>query len=127
MSANVEKRSDAPEVPTSKMKERRNELKELSAPLKELVAEGIHPTINDALIVEVYKVAGQTLKTLRQWNKDGYRVKKGEKALMLWSKPVEKLKQPEDQTNTTPEDEDQPKLFGIALMFTERQVQPFNN
>lgn len=125
MNAKVEKESEQASPQPSKMRERRNELKELSAPLKELVAEGVHPTINDALITEVYKVRGQELKTLRQWNKDGYRVKKGEKALMLWSKPVEKLKDPE--ATEAPEDENEPKLFGIALMFTEKQVQPFKN
>lgn len=103
---------------TRKTNPRREELKELSAGLKELVKIGEVPTINEGL-KEIYKTNGHDeLKTLRQWNKDGKRVIKGEKALLLWGSP-RKI----DLKKASKEEEaDKMDFYPICYVFSNKQV-----
>ena len=72
---------------TNKIYEKRAELKALSQPLRNLLKEGVIKSINEGL-KDIYTQSGHTvLNTLQQWNMLGKRVKKGEKALLLWSQP----------------------------------------
>ncbi len=102
----------------SKIQEKRNELKALSKPIKELVKIGAVTTINEGL-KQVYALQGHTeINTLRQWNKKGYSVKKGAKALLLWAEPrkIEKKKQSESEA-------DEMEFFPICFVFSNLQVQ----
>ncbi len=103
---------------------KREELKALSAPLKELKECGEIESINEGL-VSIYANQGHTtLKTLRQWNNEGLRVKKGEKALLLWGRPTasqnKELK--EQQENDTQEKTDVLDFYPICFVFSNLQV-----
>ncbi len=98
---------------TQTIKETREQLKGLSNIAKEKRIEGTHPTINSVL-VEMYAQDGAgELHSLDEWNRRGYLVKKGEKALLLWGKPKTK-------TNETGEY----SYFPVAYVFSEHQVEP---
>lgn len=103
---------------TRKTNPRREEIKGLSAGLKELVKMGEIPSINEGL-KEIYKASGhEELKTLRQWNRDGKRVIKGEKALLLWASPrkIDFKKASQD------EEADKLDFFPICYVFSNKQV-----
>lgn len=95
-------------------------LKTLSATAKTLVQEGIADSINEALI-EIYKTdgKGEIFKPFNTWLAEGFRVKKGEKALFLWGK--KRTGKPQDQ------EEGEYKFFPIAYVFSDLQVEPLEN
>jgi hypothetical protein len=63
------------------------------------------------------------LKTLYQWNEAGKRVKKGEKALMLWARPKKiPIPNQSEQTETT-DTKDEMDFFPICFVFSNLQVQ----
>ena len=97
---------------------KREELKKISAPLKALLKDGAITTINEGL-KEIYKASGHDeLKTLRQWNRDGKRIIKGEKALLLWGSP-RKI----DLKKASKEEEaDKMDFYPICYVFSNKQV-----
>lgn len=104
---------------TRKTNPKREELKKLSAGLKQLVKVGAIPTINEGL-KEIYKESGHhELKTLRQWNRDGKKVVKGEKALLLWGSPRKiDLKKTEQS-----EEAEEMDFYPICYVFSNKQVE----
>lgn len=107
---------------TEILRAKREELKSLSAPFKALLKSGAIHTVNEGL-KNMYAEEGHTeLKTLKQWNKQGYRVKKGEKALLLWGSPVSAPKQ-EDSENVESDEESKNDYFPICFVFSQNQVQ----
>lgn len=97
---------------------KREELKKISAPLKALLKDGTITTINEGL-KEIYKASGHDeLKTLRQWNRDGKRIIKGEKALLLWGSPrkidIKKVSKEEEA--------DKMDFYPICYVFSNKQV-----
>lgn len=104
----------------SVIREKRNQLKEISAPFKALVKDGEINTINQGLITLYASQGHSDLKTLRQWNEAGKRVKKGEHALLLWGKPKERkrMEQPEDGKEV-----DSLDFFPICFVFSVNQVE----
>jgi len=101
----------------TKIHEKRAELKMLSRLLRPLVIEGCINSINDGL-KDLYKQKGhEVLNTLHQWNKQGKRVKKGEKALLLWAQPrhVERV-------NETTAEVDEFDFWPICYVFSDLQV-----
>lgn len=104
----------------SVIREKRNKLKELSVPFKGMVKDGEITTINQGL-TSLYASQGHSdLKTLKQWNEAGKRVKKGEHALLLWGKPKERKRreQPEDG-----QEMDSLDFFPICFVFSLNQVE----
>lgn len=100
----------------------RAKLKELSAPFRNAVKIGSLPTVNEGLR-RMYAEQGHTeLKTLRQWNKDGKRVKKGETALLMWARPT-RIQKPATSENTAKSEEDEMDFFPICYLFSQNQVQ----
>ena len=100
----------------SKIQEKRQELKALSAPLKELLKEGVISSINEGLKI-IYADDGHTeLKTLKEWNEKGKRIKKGEKALLLWGKPKR------IDIKSDGEKEDETQYYPLCFVFSENQV-----
>lgn len=101
----------------SKIKEKRQELRALSAPLKELVKIGAIESVNEGL-KEIYADKGHTeLKTVKQWNKAGKRIKKGEKALLLWGKPKKIDLKKKDEKET-----EEAQYYPICFVFSKNQV-----
>ncbi|MDR2065440.1 MAG: hypothetical protein LBP85_07020 [Prevotellaceae bacterium] len=102
---------------TDKINERRAELKELSKHLRILIKEGAIDSINEGL-KETYRNSGHTeLNTLKQWNKSGKLVKKGEKALLLWGQP----KRVERVSEETAE-ADEFDFWPVCYVFSNKQV-----
>lgn len=98
---------------------KREELKKLSAGLKELVKIGAIPTINEGL-KEIYKQNGHSeLKTLRQWNREGKKIIKGEKALLLWGSP-RKINIAKKESSDEIEKMD---FYPICYVFSNKQVE----
>lgn len=102
------------------IQEKREILKKLSAPLKALLKSEAIDTINDGLKI-LYANQGHTiLKTLRQWNKEGKHVKKGEKALCLWGRPKQQEQEPEP--TDTAEEHDPLNFYPLCYVFSNLQV-----
>ena len=102
---------------------KREELKAISQPFKELVKVGAVDTINEGLRGVYAKQGHTTLKTLKQWNKDGFQVKKGEHAFLLWGSPVTRTRK--DENN---EGEDiESGFFPVCFVFSQNQVQQRTN
>ncbi|MDR1553359.1 MAG: ssDNA-binding domain-containing protein [Prevotellaceae bacterium] len=102
---------------TNKINEKRAELKELSKHLRNLVKEGAFYSINEGL-KEAYKHRGhKNLNTLKQWNKLGKFVKKGEKALLLWGQPKQVKRVNEETTEV-----DEFDFWPICYVFSDLQV-----
>ena len=100
---------------------KREELKALSQPFKEAVKSGTIATINEGL-VRMYAEQGHgTLKTIRQWNSDGFRVKRGEHALLLWGRPAQRQRQEAEEDKDEAKDESD--FFPVCFVFSEKQVE----
>lgn len=106
----------------SKIQEKRNELRELSKIAKALVKEGAADRVNDALKMMYFMEGHDELNTLQQWNKKGYMVKKGEKALLLWGEPKRRNENKEKQSERNDENEENMQFFPICYVFSNKQV-----
>lgn len=102
------------------IQDKRKELKQISAPFLALKKEGAIESINGEL-KKLYAEQGHTeLKTLRQWNKDNKRVKKGEHSILLWGRP-KAINKKGEQAPTSEENED--TFFPICFLFSNLQVE----
>jgi len=105
---------------TQQIKIKRDELKAISAPLRNLVKQGTIHSINEGLI-KIYAESGHTvLKTYNMWKSEGFQVDKGSKALLLWGEPKAIKKGDEPKT----EEEKEDSFFPIAFVFSNLQVKP---
>ena len=112
------KRSTDPESIHAK----RAELKELSRVIKMAVKEGIYNSVNEGL-AEAYAQEGHTtLKSYRRWKEEGYQVKKGSKALLLWGEKRGKETPEPAPENKTGENEGY-DFFPVAYVFSNLQVE----
>lgn len=110
------------EISKEKIRERRNFLKGLSKPIQILVKQGRYDSVNEGL-KDIYADDGHTeLKTIRQWNKDGKRVKKGEKALLLWGTP-KNIDRKAEAEKTDSEETDEMDYFPICFVFSQKQIE----
>lgn len=109
--------------------DKRQQLRVLSNTLKEKkeIDQTFAPdatTVND-LLTYYYKLKGHSqLKTFKEWLKNGYCVRKGETALLLWATPVDRNKTSKKQEQTVKENEESKKeeFFPICYVFSEKQV-----
>ncbi len=113
------KKQSNTEKTLSGIQQKRQELKHLSTPLLELLKRGDIQTVNQGLLSIYHQQGRNDLKTLHQWNKLGYRIKKGEHALLLWGKP-KKGKVEIKEENAEPEMFD---FFPICFVFAINQVE----
>ena len=99
---------------------------ELSNTVAPLVEIGQYSTINEALINEVYTTEEKTtFNTYKGWAEKGYQVKKGEKSVFVWSKPLKgKAKTEAEATDEGTPEEKKYKFFGLAYLFDNTQVEP---
>ncbi|MBI3233148.1 MAG: hypothetical protein HYZ42_03770 [Bacteroidetes bacterium] len=95
--------------------ENRKYLKEISGKAKEMVDGENFRTINQVLIELFYKSkAHQTFKSLQDWNKEGFNIKKGSKPFPIWGKPIEAQSQEiEGETYT---------YYPLRFLFSNAQV-----
>lgn len=107
------------------MKNKREELKALSAGYKMLVKEGAIESVNEGLAMYYAEQGHSTLKSYRQWKEDGYQVKRGSKALLMWGQPKTYGKQEEQASK--PDEEKEKEFFPLAYVFSNLQVEPLVN
>ncbi len=78
--------------------------------------------INDIIADRYRKESGANVfKSFQQWQREGFRVRKGEKAYVLWSKKRNVTKSAGE--NEEP-NEISYKFFPIAYLFSDLQVEP---
>lgn len=83
------------------------------------VKMGIYDSVNEAL-VDMYRLQGHTeIHSFRDWILEGYVVKKGEKALLLWGQP----RNAPNREKLTNKDDDEFSFFPLAYVFSQKQVQ----
>lgn len=105
------------------IQEKRNQLKTISQKLKIAVEHGEISSINEGLINMYHAQGHRDLKTLKEWNDEGKRVKKGEKALLLWGKP-KRIKIDTAERNAKTEGKERSKqYFPLSYVFSSNQVQ----
>lgn len=105
----------------SAIREKRNRLREVSKPIQMLVKAGALPSVNHGL-KQIYSQEGHDdLKTIWEWNDQGKRVKKGEKALLLWGSPRKAKVKITNEGNPAIDDEMQ--FYPICYVFSAKQVQ----
>lgn len=103
---------------TTEIKAKREALKALSGDAKTLIKMGQVETVNDGLAF-IYRQEGhEILKSYRQWQQEGYQVKKGSKALLMWGQP-QKIGKVEEAASEEKEDE----FFPLAYVFSNLQVE----
>ena len=90
---------------------KRDELRKLSQSVMPMVKEGTYKNVNMALIESCYKTDGHEIfKSYEGWKLDGFQVRKGEKAFLVWSTPKNNEEKPEE------------KFFRVAFLFSNLQV-----
>ena len=102
------------------LKNKREELKAISAGFRILVKEGAINSINEGLVKYYAEQGHTTLKTYRRWKADGYQVRKGSKALLLWGERRTYTK----RTGATQREwaGDKADFFPVAFVFSNLQV-----
>ncbi len=104
------------------IKQKREELKALSAGFKMLVKEGAIDSVNTGLTTYYAELGHTTLKSYKRWKDDGFQVKRGEKALLLWGEP-----KPLKQNEEPKEGEKEETFFPLAFVFSNLQVSPIKS
>lgn len=105
---------------TNEIKTKREELKSISKGFKILVKEGAISSINAGLAGYYAQQGHKVLKTFKQWKEEGFAIKKGSKALLMWGepKPTKKEEVSDEQKET---------FFPLAYLFSDLQVEPNKN
>lgn len=105
-------------------KKKRKSLIELSKVAKEIqVLEDEPRNINTILIEDFYsKGEHHEFNTFQEWIKKGKRVKKGEKAFLVWGR---KRKSNQDQAPTEPQTKEEKEFsfYPLCYLFSNAQVQ----
>lgn len=106
------------------IRERRQALRDLSNELKSMAQiNGKEAHVNE-LLRDFYAGTGHTeLKTFEQWKAQGYFVRKGEKALLLWGKPKASKNAIQEATEQGKSEEDaDTDFYPLAYLFSKQQV-----
>jgi hypothetical protein len=107
---------------TKSIQQKREELKALSAGYQMLVKEGAFDSVNTGLVHYYAELGHTTLKSYRGWLKEGFQVKKGSEALLLWGepKPLHKNEPPKEKKEGEEKEE---TFFPVAFVFSNLQVE----
>lgn len=98
--------------------ENRQKLKALSQKAKAVQDENPEMRINEILVSFYTNPKNQIFKTLNDWKKEGFRVKKGSKAFLIWGRK----RKASNHTKDTEKDEFQ--FFPLCYIFSNDQVEP---
>lgn len=102
---------------------KREELKSISQGFKLLLKEGAIGSINEGLANYYAEQGHTTLKSYRRWQEEGFQVKKGTHALLMWGEP-KPFKNTEQKIAENKEDQKDETFFPIAFVFSNLQVYP---
>lgn len=112
----------------SRYKENREELKALSKMAKALVKEGAFDSVNEAIIEMCYMKDGhEQFFTLPEWNKKGFKVKKGSHAFVVWGRPKAIALEEQSEPGPDAPDDDETekeKFWPLCYLFSNLQVEP---
>lgn len=99
--------------------EKKELLKSISVQAKEEIELNIteEETVNAVLISWLTNGEHKEFNSFHQWRKLGYKVKKGEKAVFVWSKKM-KTKDKE-----SPDEDKEYSFFSLAYLFSNAQVE----
>lgn len=82
--------------------------------------------INDVIVKYFYKSPEHhTFNTFWGWKKEGYSVKKGENAFLIWGRPKDVQDKEKGKKTTT--DEDNGRFFPVSFIFSNAQVKPLED
>lgn len=118
------------------IQEKRERLKDLSSRAKaireELIKKSKTPqqvealeamTINEIIVKYIYKDENnQNFDTFKGWIKNGFAVRKGEKAFLLWGRKKQTVEDAEGQEKT-----EELEFFPVTYVFSNQQVRAFKN
>lgn len=78
------------------------------------------------LLRKYYRKQGhEELNTFEQWKKKGYKVMKGAKALLMWSKPIMRDKDGKVKAEgEAVKGDDMPEFYAYICLFSNLQVEP---
>ena len=80
-------------------------------------------TINELIVSQIYKdEQNQSFNTFKGWIKNGYAVRKGEKAFLLWGRKKQNVEKPSGEQKTEELD-----FFPVSYVFSNAQVAPISN
>lgn len=110
-------------------RERRKELQTLSVIAKKRMEADLEGyTVNEALI-QMYREANPKIKefkTLKEWNKLGFSVSKGETALLVWGRPNQ-AQEEQEQAELQSQDDNEELFYPLCYLFTDLQVKQREN
>ncbi len=108
-------------------KAKKSALIKLSKQAKEIQEIEDEPRNINAILIEDFYQKGdhKEFNTFQEWIKQGQRVKKGEKAFLVWGR---KRKNNQDQPSAEPktEEEKQFSFYPLCYLFSNAQVQQLN-
>lgn len=106
---------------TDEMRAKRQALKDLSAVYSQMVKSGAIGTVNEGLAMYYAEQGHTTLKSYRQWQAEGFQVRKGSKALLMWGepKPLKRIEEKATEDETGQEE----TFFPLAYVFSNLQVE----
>lgn len=107
------------------MRKRRKELIALSKNAKQMVKSGMASRVNEALKMIYFPDTYDQveLNTLKNWNKEGFKVKEGESSHSFWGKPITKEVKKIDDDGNVEKVEEETSYFPVACLFTRKQVE----
>lgn len=110
-------------------RERRKELQTLSGIAKKRMEADLEGyTVNEALI-QMYREANPKIKdfkTLKEWNKLGFSVSKGETAFLVWGRPNQ-AQEEQEQTEPQSQDDNEELFYPLCYLFSDQQVKEREN
>lgn len=112
-----------------KILEKRKALQTISHSVQELAEnDGLNPEdykVNELLMHYLYNPDNEfTFKSFKGWKDEGYTVRKGVKAFIVWGQPINRTRVHPDGTTTPAKDDEQsePPFFPLAFLFRSDQV-----
>lgn len=100
--------------------EKKELLKSLSQKAKMKQQAGDERTVNQILMDWYTNETHQVFYNFWEWKKHGKKVKKGEKAFLVWSKKRKATEKAEKES----EEDKEYKFYSIAYLFSNAQVEP---
>ena len=114
------------DVVLNTIQEKRDFLKKLSAAVAPMIQAGEFDTTNQA-VMHTFYIDSQhtTFKTFNEWKKDGYSIKKGSKAFLVWGKPagVQDAEKAAEKGRDEEPTDDEREFYPIAFLFSNAQVE----
>jgi len=118
------------------IQQKREKLKDLSSRAKaikeellkkcenaEQIAQVEAMTVNQVIVNYIYKDEDHfNFDTFKGWIKNGYAVRKGEKAFLLWGRKKQEVQNPNGETKT-----EELEFFPVTYVFSNSQVAPLSN